>query len=96
MDHVPANEQRYTEAAFLHSDALQLVDGINIDDVNHGPDPSGAQTLTQVLGGIAVTSLHLGHLTDLLGERHLREQGLCPLCRGLLRAGCYCFARAHA
>ena len=54
------------EKAFALLDALQLVDGINIDDVNHGPDPSGAQTLTQVLGGIAVTSLHLGHLTDLL------------------------------
>ncbi len=95
MDDVTPDQQRDAEAALLDGDALQLVDGVDVDDVDNRPDSPGTQVLAQVFRGVAVACLDLRHLPDFLGQGHLAKQGRGALCRALLRVGLYCFGRTH-
>ena len=74
VDHVATDQQRDAESAFFDGDALQLVDHLDVDFVEHGPDTAGAQRLRQVVVYVAVADIHLAHLADLLDQSHTVQQ----------------------
>ena len=77
MDHVETEEQRDSQPALLHSEMLQALDHGHIDRPQHRAHLSVADEVLgrEVLGRDWIGP-DLGELADLLGEGHLREQGL--------------------
>ncbi len=74
VDDVPADKERYTEPAFLHGNALQFIDSVNVGEVQDRAKPAGPQVVAQVIRRMSVTGVRLAHLADLLFGGHLRQQ----------------------
>ncbi len=74
MDHVAADEQGNSKPTLFNRDALQLVDRVHVDDIDHRADTSGTQAVAVPQRRISALRMDLAHLADLLGQRHLSEQ----------------------
>ena len=86
MDDVAPDQQRDTETALLDSDTLQLVDDIDVNDVDDRTDLARSQSLAKLHGRVDALRMHLAHLANLLGQRHLAEQrGGAISCGSLLQ-----------
>src|SRR6056300_1566998 len=74
VDHIAANQQRNSEAAFLDRNALQLVNNVHVHNIENGPYEAFAQLLAEVFRRIPVARIYLTHLPDFLGQGHLSEE----------------------
>ena len=95
VNHVAADEQGNTEAAFLDGNALQFVYRVDVHLVDDRADPPFPQVLAEFLHGIHVARMNLVHLPDLLRQRHPGKQCGNALV-GLRRSACrYSISRDH-
>ena len=72
MNHVPAHQQRYAQAGFLHGQPLVLVNLFRIHLVEDGTNLSGTKGL-RILSHVA-TGRNLVHLADFLLQSHLAQE----------------------
>ena len=74
MDHIPANQQWDSVAAFLDGYALQLIDDVNVDHIQNGTDTTGLQVVPHLRGHAFVAAIDLIHLPHFLVERRCGKQ----------------------
>jgi len=74
VDHVPPEQQRDTEATFLERDALCFGAVFGPDGVEERAPAAFADLLPAAIGNRAAQCRALGHLADLLLERHPLQQ----------------------
>ena len=73
VNHIPGQQQRDSETAFLHGDPLQLVRHVHIDHVEQRADLPGSDGAAQVRRDFARV-MGLDHLADLLTDRHAAHE----------------------
>jgi hypothetical protein len=96
VNHVAADEQRNTEAAFLDRDALQLVHRIDVDLVDDRADLSAAQRVAQRFHRRVDPRMDLVHLSDLFRQRHPAEQLGDAVVDACGIAANFCNGRGHS
>ena len=69
MNHIPGQQQRDAETAFLRGDTLQLVRDVRVHHVEQGANPPRRDVAAHVLRDFARV-VGLDHLTDLFLDRH--------------------------
>jgi hypothetical protein len=74
VDDIAPDKQWNTQAAFLHGDALQLVDGVDVRLVENGTDLAAANVVGEMIRYMSMCSLHLAHLADFLVKAHLGKE----------------------
>ena len=63
VNNIATDKQRYTQATFLHGNALQFVQLFNINFIQYRPHPTFAHRLMQ----IPATAVDLAHLANFFG-----------------------------
>ena len=72
VNHIPGQQERDTQTAFLRGDSLQLVRDVYIHHIEQRAYPAGLDGGAQVRGDSA-RIVDLDHLTDLFLQAHLLD-----------------------